>query len=121
MKPESLHALVIDHHLGELPPETAELLEHHLSSHSAARVEADRLLATLELSRATVLTHPELTRVPAPAPSTRRFRGTTRLLARVAAALAVAGLTGLGGYFASRDDSAVPVSSSPRPGLTWAR
>lgn len=123
MKPESLHALVIDHHLGELPPEAAELLEHHLSAHPAARAEADRLLATLELTRATVMKHPELARdsTPLPAPSSQRLWRTSRLLARVAAALALAGLAGFGGYFAGRSDSPTATTSAPRPGSPWAR
>ena len=40
MKPESLNALIIDRHFGELSPEAEELLEQHLATHVEARAEA---------------------------------------------------------------------------------
>ncbi|MDP1589768.1 MAG: hypothetical protein Q8M07_18590 [Prosthecobacter sp.] len=60
MKPSSLHALVIDRHFGELTPEATELLELHLAQNADARVEAERILASLSVTHDAVLGHPEL-------------------------------------------------------------
>ncbi len=123
MKPESLHALLIDRHFGELSPEAAELLEHHLATHAPARAEAGRLLATLTTTQAAVLQHPELARVPATTPSHRAHRPHWHSwLARAAAVLMLAGLAGTGGYLAGRGGPPPPLAAAtPRPGSPWAK
>lgn len=123
MKPESLHALLIDRHFGELSPEAAELLEHHLATHASARAEAERLLATLTTTQAAVLQHPELARVPATPPTRRALRPQWHHgLARAAAVLVLAGLAGAGGYLAGRGDPPAPIAAAtPRPGSPWAK
>lgn len=123
MKPESLHALLIDRHFGELSPEAAELLEHHLATHAPARAEAERLLATLTATQTAVLQHPELARVPATTPPRRALRPHWHHgLARAAAVLVLAGLAGAGGYLAGRGDPPAPIAAvTPRPGSPWAK
>ncbi len=130
MKTESLHSLVIDHHAGELPSEVAELLEAHLTSHPAARAESARILAALQLTRETVLCHPELSRVPAretAVPLITRTRRTMPSWMKAAAVMLLAALTAVGGFFAGRapfpDDAGTakitPVS--PRKESPWAK
>ncbi len=63
MKPESLHAMVIDQLSGELSPEVAELLEAYLALQPAARKEAEHITETMMLMSATVAGHPECVRV----------------------------------------------------------
>jgi hypothetical protein len=47
--------LIIDRHFGELSPEAAELLEHHLAAECCdARAEAERILS---IARKLVLAH----------------------------------------------------------------
>jgi anti-sigma factor RsiW len=123
MKPESLHALLIDRHFGELSPEAAELLEHHLATHAPARAEAARLLATLNTAQAAVLQHPELARVPATTPTRRTPRPRwTQWLARAASFVALVGLAGAGGYLAGRGNPPPPVAAAtPRAGSPWAK
>ncbi len=123
MKPESLHALLIDRHFGELSPEAAELLEHHLATHATARAEAERLLDTLSTAQAAVLQHPELARVPATTPTRHTPRARwTQWLARAAALVALVGLAGTGGYLAGRGNPPPPVAAStPRTGSPWAK
>ena len=123
MKPESLHALLIDRHFGELSPEAAELLEHHLASHAPARAEAERLLATLTTTQAAVLQHPELARVPATTPTRHTPRARwPQWLARAAAVLTLAGLAGTGGYFAGRGHPPPPIATAtPRSTSPWAK
>ncbi len=123
MKPESLHALLIDRHFGELSPEAAELLEHHLATHAPARAEAERLLATLTTAQAAVLQHPELARVPASPPARRRPRPRwLPWLARAAAVLTLAGLAGSAGYLAGRGSPPPPLAAATqRAGSPWAK
>ncbi len=133
MKPESLHALIIDRHFGELPPESVELLEHHLANHPGARAEAERILQSLAVTRDAVLWHPELARVaatmPAAAPRAASRSSFMPWLARAAAVLLLAALAGAGGFVAGRSDSQ-PVAASgaaettratPRKESPWAR
>lgn len=130
MKPETLHALIIDRELGELTPETVELLELHLARDAQARVEAERILASLELTREAVLRHPELARVPV-VPAEKKIERKPRRyhfplwLARAAA---VALLAGSLGFFAGRTgSSSVAEGGLAQPASTfnkespWAR
>lgn len=130
MKPESLHALIIDRHFGELSPEVAELLELHLASHAGARAEAERILQSLSVTRDVVLRHPELARVPLMekrAEPVRRRSSVMPWLARAAAVLLLAALTGVGGFLAGRSESqtvtggAAETKAAPRKESPWAR
>ncbi|HRJ11230.1 MAG TPA: hypothetical protein PLP58_21795, partial [Prosthecobacter sp.] len=94
MKTESLHALIIDHHLGELSPEATELLEHHLAANAQARAEAERILQSLDATREAVLRHTELAQVPAAVPHTPlivKKAAPTPWMARAAAVALLAG------------------------------
>ena len=51
MKTETLETLLLDHALGELSPEVAELLETHLAHHPEAAQQADGLAATVQRAR----------------------------------------------------------------------
>lgn len=129
MKPSSLHALVIDRHLGELTPEAAELLELHLAHNAEARAEAERILASLAVTHDAVLLHPELARVtPAPVekavvPAPRR----SFVPSWLARAAVIALLAGAAGFFAGRSESRIAsggVEAStppPRKASPWAR
>ena len=104
MKPESLHSLVIDHHLGELPPETADMLEHFLLLHPESASEARRIRQTLDIAAAAVERHPALGNITAPSPVRETpvsARPTVRL-AHLAAAAAIAIVAGLCGLMAGR-------------------
>ena len=101
MKSETLHALLIDHHAGELPAEVSELLESYLASHAAAREEAEKLMSVIELTRQTIHRHPELVRTfeqSLPQPSLRAKPLPVWL--KVAAAVVFAALTSASGYLA---------------------
>lgn len=54
MKPESLEVLLLDHALGELSPEVAELLEDHLARSPASAQQAHELASTVRLARQSV-------------------------------------------------------------------
>jgi hypothetical protein len=58
MNPQSLHALVIDRHFGELSPEAAELLDHHFAQDPAARDEAERILQSVTITGEAMPRHP---------------------------------------------------------------
>ncbi len=62
MKPESLHALLIDRELGELPSETVELLESWLAEHPESAAAVPTIRRTLETTSAAVRRFPELGR-----------------------------------------------------------
>jgi anti-sigma factor RsiW len=129
MKPESLHALIIDRHFGELSPEAVELLEHHLAANTHARAEAERILESLQITHDAVLQHPELARVAVTspvAPKTTRQPALFPWLARAAAILLLAALTGAGGFFAGRSNSPTTTASGgnasePRRESPWAQ
>lgn len=130
MKIESLHALIIDRHCGELSPEAAELLDHHLATNATARQEAERVLASLNATREAVLRHPELARVPmvtSPLQRIVRVRSPLPWLARAAALALLAGAAGFyvgrvsppsasASVIASATQVATPAKDSP-----WAR
>ncbi len=103
MKIESLHALVIDHHAGELPPEVAELLKAYLATHPAAREEAERLLGVIDITCQTMHLHPELARTFEPVNPIAPARANAAVMPvwlKAAAILTFAALTAAGGYFA---------------------
>jgi hypothetical protein len=54
MKPENLELLLLDRSLGQLPPETAELLEEHLRENPSAAARASALADTVSLARSAV-------------------------------------------------------------------
>lgn len=129
MKPESLHALIIDRHFGELMPEATELLELHLAQNADARVEADRIQASLSVTHDAVLRHPELARVmPAPVQkSVVRVPRRSLVPSWLARAAAIALLAGAAGFFAGRSESRVASSDvesptpTPRQESPWAK
>jgi hypothetical protein len=63
MKTESLHALLIDRELGELPAEAVELLEAWLAAHPESTTAVTSIRRTLETTQAAVRRFPELARV----------------------------------------------------------
>lgn len=132
MKTESLHALIIDHHAGELPPEVAELLESYLATNSAAREEADRFLGVIDITRQTMNLHPELARTFEPAshvPPPRANAAVMPVWLKAAAILTFAALTAAGGYLAGagRTVGGLPatgvanVTPTVRKDSPWAR
>jgi len=114
MKIESLHALVIDHHLGELSPEAAEMLEHFLELHPESRTEAERIRKSLAITAKTVQHHPELAFVTASPASITKPRTVTfwQRSARAAAVAALALITGVSGFIAGRTNSSSPVATT---------
>ena len=117
MKTESLHALVIDHHLGELSPEAAEMLAHFLELHPESRTEAERIRESLAITATTVQRHPELafvTASPASPASVAKPRTVTlwQRPARAAAVAALALITGLSGFIAGRTSTSSSVTTN---------
>lgn len=114
MKIESLHALVIDHHLGELAPEAAEMLEHFLELHPESRTEAERIRESLAITAKTVQHHPELAFITASPASVTKPRSVTlwQCSARAAAMAALALITGLSGFIAGRTSSSSSVTTN---------
>jgi anti-sigma factor RsiW len=102
MKTETLEALLLDHVLGELSPEVAELLETHLAHNPEAARQADGLASTVQLARQTMAVTQEAPRCSLSmerlrqAQMTHRRRAFIWELARLAACVAL-GLT-LGWY-----------------------
>lgn len=126
MKPESLHALIIDRHFGELSPEAAELLEHHLADDAAARDEAERILQSLNVTRDAVLRHPELGCVPVQPLVVPRVATRSAVMPWLARAAALAVLAGVGGFFAGRSNVEGTAASAektpePRRESPWAK
>jgi hypothetical protein len=64
MKPESLESLLLDHVMGELPPEVGELLEAYLAHNPEAARQAAGLAATAQLARQAAALTPETPRRP---------------------------------------------------------
>ncbi|MEX2577958.1 MAG: hypothetical protein WD342_02780 [Verrucomicrobiales bacterium] len=103
MNATSLEALVIDQSLGELPAETADLLDAYLQQNASARETAGRIRAAVGATEDTVNRRPDLFRESLLA---ERGRGdwlfAFSLLAkpgmRAAALSVLLGLVGLGGY-----------------------
>jgi hypothetical protein len=62
MKPESLHALLIDRELGELSSEAVELLDLWLAEHPESAAAVPSIRRTLDTATAAVRHFPELAR-----------------------------------------------------------
>ena len=130
MKPESLHALVIDQHSGELSPEMEELLEAYLATHAAAREKAARMVEVLRLTGETVARHPECVRVFSPS-EIKPVRETQHkwappLWLKAAAVVAFSTLTAAGGFHLGSTrpgDSGIAseAPAAPRKDSPWAR
>jgi hypothetical protein len=73
MKPESLHALLIDRDLGELSADTVELLDAWLAEHPESAGIVPSLRRTLETAGAAVRRFPELARPEPPQPKRKIF------------------------------------------------
>lgn len=119
MNPQSLHALIIDRHFGELTPEAAELLEHHLAQNPASRAEAERILDSLAVTGDAMLQHPELARVASPqkAKTTSLWRPAfTTWMMRAAMLTLLAAAAAAAGFFAGRSGA----SSRPEPRIIAA-
>ncbi len=142
MNAQSLQALVIDRHLGELSPEASELLALHLAQHPAAQKEADRILEALAVTGQAVVRHADLAPVgplreapkPTPAPAKAGWL-TPGLLAKAAAVLLLAAGCAGAGFYAGKAQSptagapiggapvvasTTPPASAPRADRPWA-
>jgi anti-sigma factor RsiW len=109
MNAESLHALTIDRHFGELSQEAAELLDHYLAQNPAARTESERILESVAATGDALARHAELVRV-SPVLKPRRpaafWRSMTPALMRSAALVLLALTAAAVGYVAGRSTSA---------------
>lgn len=126
MNPETLESLVVDRELGELSPETADLLEAYLRLSPSARARAGAMAATVGVARATVRKYPAL--APAPRMGPVPLPGWTSWLPRAAAAALLLG----GGVWIGRRAEVgsagtpaplIAASGSPsaRAATPWAR
>ena len=135
MNTESLHALTIDRHFGELSPEAGELLDHYLAQNPEARSESERILQSVSVAGEAMALHPELARVgPAAKPkpvSTLRQPIKTWLM-RAAAVVLLTATAAAVGYVAGRSGTpqqpSTPVlaaasqnTTSPENPGPWAR
>jgi hypothetical protein len=139
MNAQSLHALIIDRHFGELSPEATELLAAHLAQNPAAQAEADRILGALAITEQTVLEHPELVQMgygekkPTPAVAATTVRKgwlTPAVLAKAAAIVVLLGASGVTGFVAGRTQPLSPptptvasvnvATQTPRSDSPWA-
>lgn len=133
MKLESLQALIIDQHAGELSLEVEELLEAHLATKPALQVEVERIRLALDITSQTVIRHPELVRLaerePAVEPPRKRPTYFPQFL-KVAAVLMFASVTATTGFYLGRNRSVQIASDStteklevptPRKDSPWAR
>lgn len=99
MKPETLEALLLDRALGELPPETGELLDAYLAQNPAAADRAESYRATTALARQALAAGAPC-RAATSAPSARvspcPWRGVPSWteLSRLAACVALGGVIG---------------------------
>lgn len=135
MNATSLHALIIDRHLGELAPEVSELLAEHLERNPAAQAEADRILRALSTTEQAVVQHPELARVdspsarpaaplslaapaPAAASASKKRDSNLQWLARAAVFLALLAVSGVSGFVMGRKEVASSPSSPSVPPVT---
>lgn len=133
MKLESLQALIIDQHAGELLPEVEELLEAHIATKPALQVEVERIRLALKITSQTVIRHPELVRFaerePAVEPLRKRPTYIPQFL-KVAAVLMFASVTATTGFYigskrsvqiASENTAEKPAAPNTRKNSPWAR
>jgi ferric-dicitrate binding protein FerR (iron transport regulator) len=113
MKPESLHALLIDRELGELSSETGELLEAWLAEHPASAPAVASIRRTLATTSAAVRRFPELGRPESNviAFPTARFRWVS--LAMAASILVLLGGTTWLGFRVGQQSARNAVAGSP--------
>ncbi len=126
MNPQSLQALIIDDHCGELSPEASELLHHILATDPIAHAEAERIKASINITSQTINAHPNL--IPQPSPPQRPLIvRVPSWLIKAAAIIVIALLAGTSGYMAGRSQTAGSVQLvadshlSPRKDRPWAR
>lgn len=116
MKSESLHALIIDHHFGELAPDVAELLEDYLHDHPEAEAERHKILAALDAAGRATYRFPHLVQFnPASVSATPavRWRFATHTWLKAAAVVAFASISGSVGYFAGRSELTSSIRTAP--------
>lgn len=117
MTPESFHALIIDHHFGELTPDVAELLQTHLDEHPEAEAERRRILVALDATGRATDQFPRLIQInPAPVQRNEAARRGDAVQAwlKAAAVVAFAAMTGSIGYVAGRSSSTSSTNVSPK-------
>jgi len=116
MKTESLNALLIDRELGELTPETLELLESWLAQHPEQARDVTKLQQTLGIARTTVQRFPELGRADSNIVS---FGRTSMLvpLALAAGFVLMVGAASWAGFKIGRGSAEArsPIESKPSP------
>lgn len=133
MKTETLQALLADRELGELEPETGELLDALLAADPSARREAEAMARTLETVRASFRAQPGIA-APQPGETAAAIRREAPsawrpALARAAAALALLGAGAAMGYRAGMAEPAVggpalaaaPTAAAVRHEGLWTR
>ena len=108
MKTDSLNALLIDRELGELAPETTDLLEAWLEEHPESAPLTGAVRRSLGVTRDAVRKYPELARPEAPLLEPRVTTSSVRRSRLVPLALAASILLLLGGgawvgFLAGRD------------------
>jgi hypothetical protein len=114
MKTESLHALLLDRELGELPSETLELLDAWLAEHPESTAAVPSIRRTLETASAAVRRFPELSR---PEPGVITFPGSRfRLipLAWAASILILLGGSAWLGFRAGQDSAQKAMAGNHR-------
>jgi hypothetical protein len=135
MNTESLHALTIDRHFGELSREAAELLDHYLAQNPDARSESERILQSVAVTGEAMALHPELARVGPVAvasPASTVRVAINPWLMRAAAFVLLTGTAAAMGFVAGRTGTApqvnapVIVAASQNPSSSanhgpWAR
>lgn len=135
MNRQSLQALIIDHHFGELSPEDAKSLEARLAVDTEAQAEARQIRATLATAHRTVLMHPELVRLSEPAVERISVpaNGNWSWLALAAAIVFLTVLSGSVGFWvgrscsttqataSSQDTSPIPKAAAPVENSPWTR
>jgi hypothetical protein len=101
MNTETLRALLVDRQLGELPPDTTELLDAYIAAVPAARAEAEATARTMNVTRDTIHRYPEL--LPE---AEKKAIPVFLWLIRAAAAIAVVAAAG---WFVFRTSKTTPV------------
>ncbi len=113
MKTETLRALLVDRQLGELPPDTAELLDAYISAVPAAHAEAEATARTMSIARDTVRRYPEL--LPE---AEKKIIPVFLWLMRAAAVIAIVAAAG---WFVYRNNRTITVVTSSVKIPVWAQ